>query len=74
MCVRAAGAAQDHAATRAHLNWPHAPFGVPADIASALGTPAEPARAKPNGLERFAATTAPLTGQKPAEFARRMRG
>jgi len=61
------------AATRAHLNWPHAPFEIPADIASAWNAREAGAAREAEWTERFAAYRAAFPAEA-AEFERRMRG
>ena len=61
------------AATRAHLNWPHAPFEIPADIASARNAREAGAAREAEWTERFAAYRDAFPAEA-AEFERRMRG
>ena len=58
---------------RAHLNWPHAPFEIPADIASAWNAWRSRRAREAEWTERFAAYRAAFPAEA-AEFERRMRG
>ena len=61
------------AATRVHLNWPYAPFEIPADIASAWNAREAGAAREAEWDSRFAAYRAAFPAGA-AEFERRMRG
>ncbi|MFO1234837.1 MAG: hypothetical protein U1E47_07235 [Rivihabitans pingtungensis] len=61
------------AATRAHLNWPHAPFEIPVRHRQRLERPRSRRRAQAEWTEHFAAYRAAFPAEA-AEFERRMRG
>ncbi|OPX56271.1 transketolase [Oceanospirillum multiglobuliferum] len=61
------------ALTRERLNWPHAPFEIPAEIASAWNAQEKGAAAEQAWAEQFAAYQAAYP-ELAAEFTRRMSG
>ncbi|TSE26431.1 Transketolase 1 [Tepidimonas sediminis] len=69
----AALGAAEVAATRAALDWPHAPFEIPAEIYAAWDARAHGAAAEAAWRQRFAAY-AEAHPELAAEFERRMRG
>ncbi|TSE37412.1 Transketolase 1 [Tepidimonas fonticaldi] len=69
----AALGAAEVAATRAALEWPHAPFEIPAEIYAAWDARAHGAAAEAAWRQRFAAY-AEAYPELAAEFERRMRG
>ena len=65
--------ADEIALTRAALNWPHAPFEVPAEVYADWNADAAGAQAQAEWTERFAAYRAAYP-ELAAEFERRMAG
>ncbi|XAH23518.1 transketolase [Xylophilus sp. GW821-FHT01B05] len=65
--------AEEIALTRNVLDWPHAPFEVPADVYAAWDAKDAGAKAEAAWNERFAAYTSAFP-ELAAEFTRRMRG
>lgn len=72
-CHGAALGADEIALTRAELNWPHAPFEIPADIAAEWNARAAGAKRESEWDSRFAAYAAAFP-ELAAEFKRRMAG
>ncbi len=65
--------ADEIAAARAHIGWPHAPFEIPADVYAAWDGKARGAAAEAEWNQRFAAYAAAFP-ELAAEFKRRMAG
>ncbi|WP_042267912.1 transketolase [Paraburkholderia heleia] len=65
--------AQEVAATRQALDWPHAPFGIPADIRASWDARARGEAAEADWTRRFGAYREQYPHEA-AEFARRMAG
>ncbi|MDX9707906.1 MAG: transketolase, partial [Azospira sp.] len=65
--------ADEIAAARAHIGWPHAPFEIPADVYAAWDGKARGAAAEAEWNQRFTAYAAAFP-ELAAEFKRRMAG
>ncbi|HRG50423.1 MAG TPA: transketolase [Pseudomonadales bacterium] len=72
-CHGAPLGAEEIALARKQLNWPHAPFEIPAEIGGAWNARNKGAVAEKNWQEKFAAY-AKAYPQEAAEFERRMKG